>query len=107
MKAIQRVLNKMPQRKVELAIRDKYIDTLKSIENNPSKFLSELENIKSLVIQGIEKHGDLLEEVQNVFKTLNELGLNDEANDLEFTLNDVQNDFDELVYIKETLDKII
>jgi len=108
MSEILKVLNKSVELKsevVELAIRDKFVKKLKSLKNHPQKFAAQLDKMKADVIKGINEHGDLQDEVKKVYQGLNSLGLKDEANNMKSILNDVKNDFDELVFIKELIDK--
>jgi hypothetical protein len=92
--------------KLELAIRDKFIKKLKAVKNPPEKFLKQINSLKADINKGINEVGNIRDEAQKIYSGLKSLGLSDEAGDMLFAVNDAKNDFDELVYIKQTLDKL-
>jgi len=53
------------------------------------------------------KVGTYNEKIQKTIIGLKSLGLTDEIKDFEFLKNDIQNDFDELVFINDKLKSIL
>ena len=97
----------LSSQKVELKSIDKFrSDYLKIGSANTAKYMQELTKIQTQVLKGINDSGDYKEKIDNVIKGLNSLGLTDEIKDFQFLKNDIQNDFDELVFINEKLKSI-
>lgn len=94
--------------KVELASIDKFRGEYNKIQSgNTTKYIEQIQSIRNNVLKGIEQVGTYNEKIQKTIQGLNSLGLTDEIKDFSFLKNDIQNDFDELVFISDKLKLII
>jgi hypothetical protein len=109
MKNLNSILSKIE--KIELAevnVELKSVDKFKTEYNkiqsgNTAQYISELQSIQKRVLKGINDVGDYKDKVEKVIQGLNSLGLTDEIKDFQFLRNDIQNDFDELIFINDKL----
>lgn len=98
---------KLAQHEVELASIDKFRNEYKKIQSgNTAKYMEQIQAIRNNVLKGIEEVGTYNEKIQKTISGLNSLGLTDEIKDFQFLKNDIQNDFDELVFINDKLKSI-
>lgn len=94
--------------KVELASIDKFrADYNKIQSSNTTKYIQQLQSIRTNILKGIEQVGNYNDKLKTIISQLNTLGLTDEIKDFQFLKNDVQNDFDELVFISDKLKSIV
>ena len=98
---------KLAQHEIELASIDKFRNEYKKIQSgNTTKYMEQIQSIRNNVLKGIEEVGTYNEKIQKTISGLNSLGLTDEIKDFQFLKNDIQNDFDELVFINDKLKSI-
>jgi hypothetical protein len=98
---------KLAQHEVELTSIDKFRSEYNKIQSgNTTKYVEQIQAIRTNVLKGIEQVGDYMEKIENTIKGLKSLGLTDEVGDFQFLYNDIKNDFDELVFISDKLKSI-
>jgi hypothetical protein len=99
---------KLAQHEVKLASIDKFRSEYNKIQSgNTTKYIEQIQAIRTNVLKGIEQVGTYNEKIQKTIIGLKSLGLTDEIKDFEFLKNDIQNDFDELVFINDKLKSIL
>ena len=99
---------KLGKHEVALASIDKFRSEYNKIQSgNTAKYIEQIQAIRTNVLKGIEQVGDYNEKIQKTISGLNSLGLTDEIKDFQFLKNDIQNDFDELVFINDKLKSIL
>jgi phage-related protein len=95
---------KLASQKVELSSVDKFRSEYSKIKTaNTTLYLNKIEQIRKEVQKGIEDVGNFEDRIKKILSGLRELGLNDEIKPFEVFMNDVQNDFKELVFINDRL----
>lgn len=93
--------------KVELGLVDKIESKYKSLGNlDVGRFLSEIQKMTSDLKSAINKVGDLLDDAQAAVSGYRSMGDDDNAKLAERLRNDIKNDYDEIVFIYEKLNKI-
>lgn len=103
-KIIEELKMLLSSNEVKLKSVDKFrADYLKIKSGNTAQYMEELIKIKTRVVKGINEVGDYKDKIQNTIKGLASLGLDDEMKDFQFLINDIKNDFDELVFLNEKL----
>ena len=92
------------EQQVDLASIDKFRKEYLSIQSgNTAKYIQELTAIRTKILKGIEEIGNYKDKIDKTIQGLNSLGLTDEIKDFQFLKNDIQNDFDELVFINDKI----
>ena len=107
----KRVFKKLAQaEKVELA-SSKMVDNLfskyKSLgKYDVGKYISSINKITNQLKQGVDKNGDLLAEAKDIQRKYDSIGDKENAGAIQRLINDLQNDFDEVVFLYEGLRKL-
>ena len=71
------------------------------------KYISQIQKIANDLKQGVEKNGDLLSEAKKLYQAYNSMGDSENANAVKRIENDIQNDFDEIVFLYEKLRALV
>jgi hypothetical protein len=99
--------SELKSNKIELGSIDKFrAEYLKIQSGNTAKYIQEIQAIRTRILKGVEQVGDYNEKIQKTIQGLNSLGLTDEVKDFQTLKNDIQNDFNELVFINDKLKTI-
>lgn len=114
----KRVFNKLAEEtKVELATQKVELGTSKMVDNlfskykslgkyDVGKYISSINKITNQLKQGVDKNGDLLAEAKDVQRKYDSIGDKENAGAIQRLINDLQNDFDEVVFLYEGLRKL-
>jgi hypothetical protein len=101
------IKSELKSNKIELGSIDKFrAEYLKIQSGNTAKYIQEIQAIRTRILKGVEQVGDYNEKIQKTIQGLNSLGLTDEVKDFQTLKNDIQNDFNELVFINDKLKTI-
>ena len=113
-----RVFKKLAQaEKVELSAQKVELGTSKMVDNlfskykslgkyDVGKYISSINKITNELKQGVDKNGDLLAEAKDVQRKYDSIGDKENAGATQRLINDLQNDFDEVVFLYEGLRKL-
>ena len=112
------VFNKLfKEEKTELAKQKVELGTSKLVDNlfkkykslgryDVGRYISSINKITNELKQGVNKNGDLLDEAKNIQRQYNSIGDKENAGAIDRLLNDLKNDFDEVVFLYEGLKKL-
>ena len=110
LKRINEYLAKQEPKKVELGVSnlvDKLYNKYKSLGRyDVGKYISSVNKITNELKQGIDKNGDLLEEAKELQKKYASIGDKENSNAIQRLVNDLQNDYDEIIFLYDGLRKI-
>jgi paraquat-inducible protein B len=92
--------NKVAKIKTDLSLIDKLESKYKSLgKADVSRFISDINRIENDLKSSIDKVGDLLDEVKKAQAGYNSMGDTDNSKIASRLVNDIQNDFDEMIFI--------